>query len=84
MYYMMGNYAESYTTFKISVSKSRASGEKKSALFGIVLNQMGLTCIQRYVINEAADLFEEARSSLEKEYGPYHPETLGVYTNLAD
>lgn len=83
MYYMMGNYADSYYTFKSSVSKFRASGEKKSALFGIALNQMGLTCVQRYAINEAADLFEEARSILEKEYGPYHPETLGVYTNLA-
>ena len=83
MYYMMGNYADSYNTFKSAISKFRASGEKKSALFGIALNQMGLTCVQRYVINEAADLFEEARSILEKEYGPYHPDTLGVYSNLA-
>ncbi|GLT31899.1 hypothetical protein SLA2020_066000 [Shorea laevis] len=83
MYYMMGNYAESYNTFKSAVSKFRASGEKKSALFGIALNQMGLACVQKYAINEAADLFEEARSILEKEYGPCHPETLGVYTNLA-
>ncbi|KDP45346.1 hypothetical protein JCGZ_09595 [Jatropha curcas] len=83
MYYMMGNYAESYKTLKSSVSKFRASGEKKSALFGIALNQMGLACVQRYAINEAADLFEEARSILEKEYGPCHPDTLGVYSNLA-
>jgi hypothetical protein len=52
-------------------------------LFGIALNQMGLACVQRYAINEAADLFEEARTILEKEYGPYHPDTLGVYSNLA-
>ncbi|EEF44870.1 kinesin light chain, putative [Ricinus communis] len=83
MYYMMGNYADSYNTFKSAVSKFRASGEKKSALFGIALNQMGLACVQRYAINEAADLFEEARSILEKEYGPCHPDTLGVYSNLA-
>ncbi|XVF14106.1 hypothetical protein REPUB_Repub09cG0028800 [Reevesia pubescens] len=83
MYYMMGCYADSYNTFKSAVSKFRASGEKKSALFGIALNQMGLACVQRYAINEAADLFEEARSILEKEYGPYHPDTLGVYSNLA-
>ncbi|KAE8722021.1 GDSL-like Lipase/Acylhydrolase superfamily protein isoform 1 [Hibiscus syriacus] len=83
MYYMMGSYADSYNTFKSAISKFRASGEKKSALFGIALNQMGLACIQRYSINEAADLFEEARSILEKEYGPYHPHTLGVYSNLA-
>ncbi|KAK2975494.1 hypothetical protein RJ640_005233 [Escallonia rubra] len=83
MYYMLGNYSESYTSFKSAISKLRASGEKKSAFFGIALNQMGLTCVQRYAINEAAGLFEESRSILEKEYGPYHPDTLGVYSNLA-
>ncbi|TYH01144.1 hypothetical protein ES288_A09G033800v1 [Gossypium darwinii] len=83
MYYMMGSYTDSYNNFKSSISKFRASGEKKSALFGIALNQMGLACIQRYSINEATDLFEEARNILEKEYGPYHPDTLGVYSNLA-
>ncbi|XP_062106844.1 protein KINESIN LIGHT CHAIN-RELATED 2 [Humulus lupulus] len=83
MFYMMGNYSDSYSTFKSSVSKFRASAETKSALFGIALNQMGLACVQRYSINEAAELFEESRNILEKEYGPFHPETLGVYSNLA-
>ncbi|RZC61614.1 hypothetical protein C5167_023353 [Papaver somniferum] len=83
MYYMLGNYSESYNSFKSAVTKLRVSGEKKSAFFGIALNQMGLACVQRYAINEAADLFEEARTVLEQEYGPYHPDTLGVYSNLA-
>ncbi|KAJ9135310.1 hypothetical protein P3X46_032513 [Hevea brasiliensis] len=83
MYYMMGNYADSYNTFKSAILKFRACGEKRSVLFGIALNQMGLACVQCFAINEAADLFEEARSILEKEYGPYHPDTLGVYSNLA-
>ncbi|PIA40539.1 hypothetical protein AQUCO_02500325v1 [Aquilegia coerulea] len=83
MYYMMGNYSDSYTSFKNAITKLRASGEKKSAFFGIALNQMGLACVQRYAINEAADLFEEARNVLEQEYGQYHPDTLGVYSNLA-
>ncbi|KAI9078041.1 hypothetical protein K1719_039966 [Acacia pycnantha] len=83
MYYMMGNYSDSYNVFKSAIDKFRASGEKKSALFGIALNQMGLACVQRYAINEAADLFEEAKGILEKEYGPYHHDTLGVYSNLA-
>lgn len=83
MYYMLGNYSDSYNSFKNATSKLRASGEKKSAFFGIALNQMGLACVQRYAINEAAELFEEARGILEKEYGPYHPDTLGVYSNLA-
>lgn len=83
MYYMLGNYSESYSYFKDAVLKLRVSGEKKSAFFGIALNQMGLACVQRYEINEAAELFEEARSILESECGPYHPDTLGVYSNLA-
>ncbi|MCI22902.1 nephrocystin-3-like, partial [Trifolium medium] len=46
MYYMLGNYSDSYNIFKSSVAKFRAGGEKKSALFGIALNQMGLACVQ--------------------------------------
>ncbi|KAJ6810332.1 protein KINESIN LIGHT CHAIN-RELATED 2-like [Iris pallida] len=83
LYYIMGNYGESYASFKNAIAKLRASGEKKSAFFGIALNQMGLACVQRFAINEAAELFEEARSVLEQAYGPYHPDTLGVYSNLA-
>ncbi|KAK6153314.1 hypothetical protein DH2020_012953 [Rehmannia glutinosa] len=83
MYYMLGKYSESYSSFKSATTKLRASGEKKSAFFGIALNQMGLACVQRYAINEAVQLFEEARGILEQEYGPYHPDTLGVYSNLA-
>ncbi|ONK81319.1 uncharacterized protein A4U43_C01F27770 [Asparagus officinalis] len=83
LHYIIGNYGESYSSFKNAISKLRACGEKKSAFFGIALNQMGLACVQRFAINEAAELFEEARSVLEQEYGPYHPDTLGVYSNLA-
>lgn len=83
IYYVMGKYSESYNSFENAVSIFRASGERKTALFGIVLNQMGLVCVQRLAINEAADFFEEARSVLEKEYGPHHPDTLGIYSNLA-
>ncbi|OMO67714.1 Tetratricopeptide TPR-1 [Corchorus olitorius] len=83
MYYMLGNYSDSYNSFKNAISKLRACGERKSAFFGIALNQMGLACVQRYAINEAVELFEEAKSILEQECGPYHPDTLGVYSNLA-
>ncbi|XP_062026509.1 protein KINESIN LIGHT CHAIN-RELATED 3 [Rosa rugosa] len=83
MNYMLGNYSESYESFKNAITKLRATGEKKSAFFGIVLNQMGLACVQRYDINEAQEFFEEARTVLEQECGPYHPDTLGVYSNLA-
>ncbi|KAG5039556.1 hypothetical protein AAZX31_05G035600 [Glycine max] len=83
MYYVLENYTESYNTFKNAVSKLRATGEKKSAFFGTVLNQMGLACVQLHALDEAVELFEEARVILEQENGPYHPETLGVYGNLA-
>lgn len=83
LYYMLGNYSDSYDSFKSATSKLRANGEKKSAFFGIALNQMGLACVQRYAIQEAVELFEEAKLILEQEYGPYHPDTLGVYSNLA-
>ncbi|KAK9054524.1 hypothetical protein SSX86_025602 [Deinandra increscens subsp. villosa] len=83
MYYVLAKYSESYTSFKNAILKLRASGEKKNMFFGIALNQMGLTCVQRYAINEALDLFEEARSVLEHECGSYHPDTLAVYSNLA-
>lgn len=83
LYYIVGDYSESYASFQNSVTKLQACGKKKSAFFGIALNQMGLACVQLDEIIEAAKLFEEAKSILEQEYGPYHPDTLGVYSNLA-
>lgn len=83
LYYILGSYSESYNSLKNATLKFRSTGEKKSALFGIALNQMGLACVQLFSINEAADLFEEARDILEAECGPYHADTLGVYSNLA-
>ncbi|CAK9160608.1 unnamed protein product [Ilex paraguariensis] len=70
LYYMLGSYSDSYNSFTSAISKFRAIGEKKSALFGIALNQMGLVCVQLYAINKTADLFEEARTILETECGP--------------
>ncbi|CAA2994596.1 tetratricopeptide repeat 28-like [Olea europaea subsp. europaea] len=75
LYYILGSYSDSYTSLKNAISKFRATGEKKSAIFGNTLTQMGLAC--------AADFFEEARGISEAEYGPYHADTLGVYSNLA-
>ncbi|KAL0695504.1 hypothetical protein Bca4012_062684 [Brassica carinata] len=83
LYYMIGKYLESYNTFKRAVSKLRATGKKQSTFFGIALNQMGLACVQLDAIEEAVELFEEAKCILERECGPYHPETLGLYNNLA-
>ncbi|PUZ73677.1 hypothetical protein GQ55_1G006300 [Panicum hallii var. hallii] len=83
LYYMIGRYADSRNSFESAVGKLRASGERKSAFFGVLLNQMGLACVQLFKIDEAAQLFEEARTVLEQECGATHPDTLGVYSNLA-
>lgn len=83
MYYMLGKYSNSYTSLKSAISQLRATGEKKSAFFGIAVNQMGLACVQLQSIQEALELFEEARNILEQQCGPYHPDTIGVYSNLA-
>ncbi|KAJ1408188.1 Tetratricopeptide-like helical domain superfamily [Sesbania bispinosa] len=83
MYYMIGRYEDARSSFESAVAKLRASGERKSAFFGVVLNQMGLACVQLFKIDEAAELFEEARGILEQECGPCHQDTLGVYSNLA-
>ncbi|KAL3645529.1 Protein KINESIN LIGHT CHAIN-RELATED 1 [Castilleja foliolosa] len=83
MFYMVGRYEESRGAFESAVGKLRASGERKSAFFGVVLNQMGLSCVQLFKIDEAVELFEEAREILEQECGPCHQDTLGVYSNLA-
>ncbi|KAI3768719.1 hypothetical protein L2E82_19549 [Cichorium intybus] len=81
--YMMGNYLESYDHFNVAILKFRQAGERRSAFFGFVLNQMGLASVQIQSFYEAADLFEEAKGVLEMEYGPQHIVTLGVYSNLA-
>eukprot|EP00250_Pteridium_aquilinum_P002111 c12314_g2_i1 orf=569-3556(-) len=81
--YMCGNYTEAHCSLSKAVSKLRASTERTSALFGIVLNQMGLCCLHLSEIGLAVELFEESRSVLETACGPHHPDTLTVYSNLA-
>ncbi|PON92863.1 N-terminal acetyltransferase A, auxiliary subunit [Trema orientale] len=83
MFYMVGRYEEARNSFESAIAKLRASGERKSAFFGVVLNQMGLACVQLFKIDEAAELFEEARGILEQECGSCHQDTIGVYSNLA-
>ncbi|KAK4601224.1 hypothetical protein RGQ29_010693 [Quercus rubra] len=83
MFYVVGRYDEARNSFESAITKLRASGERKSAFFGVVLNQMGLACVQLFKIDEAAELFEEARGILEQECGPCHQDTLGLYSNLA-
>ncbi|KAH7372490.1 hypothetical protein KP509_17G006700 [Ceratopteris richardii] len=81
--YMCGDYVDARSSLSNAVSKLRGSAERTSALFGIVLNQMGLCCLHLSEIKMAVQLFEESRSVLESACGPHHPDTLTVYSNLA-
>ncbi|XP_017238441.1 protein KINESIN LIGHT CHAIN-RELATED 2 [Daucus carota subsp. sativus] len=81
--FMKQNHSESYKCLKNAIAKFRSVGDNKSALFATTLNQLGLACLRLDVLDEAANMFEEARSILEAEYGPYHPDSLGVYRNLS-
>lgn len=83
MFYVIGRNEDARNSFESAVAKLRAGGERKSAFFGILLNQMGLASVQLFKIDEAVELFEEAREVLEKECGPCHQDTIGVYSNLA-
>lgn len=80
MFYMVGKYGEARKAFEGAIEKLRGA---KSAMFGILLNQMGLACIQLYKIGEAVRLFQEAKVVLEEQYGVYHSDTLAVSSNLA-
>ncbi|CAA7402305.1 unnamed protein product [Spirodela intermedia] len=82
--YAAGDFIKSRCFFHSAISKLRNYGEKKQPAFlAVALNQMGLACVQLSDIQEAAGLFQEAKSIMEKEHGPHHPETLEVYSNLA-
>ena len=80
MFYMVGKYGEARKAFEGAIGKLRGT---KSAMFGVLLNQMGLACIQLYKIGEAVSLFQEAKVVLAEHYGVYHSDTLAVSSNLA-
>jgi tetratricopeptide (TPR) repeat protein len=83
LYYMMEKYGPALDAFKGAACKLRDGGLEKTPLLGMLLNQMGITCVELGDVEQAADLFENSRSILEDTYGPYHLDTLDVCTNLA-
>lgn len=83
MFYVVGRFEESWSYLSSSIAKLRANGDRKSAFFGVLLNQLGLTCVQLFKIDEAVELFEESREILEQECGTSHQDTIGLYSNLA-
>lgn len=83
LYYMMEKFGPALDAFKSAACKLRDGGLEKTPLLGMLLNQMGITCVELGDIEQAAELFENSRSILEDTYGPYHLDTLDVCTNLA-
>lgn len=83
MYYMMEKFGPALDAFKSATCKLRDGGLEKTPLLGMLLNQMGITCVELGDIEQAAELFENSRSILEDTYGPSHLDTLDVCTNLA-
>lgn len=83
LYYMMEKFGPALDAFKSATCKLRDGGLEKTPLLGMLLNQMGITCVELGDIEQAAELFENSRSILEDTYGPSHLGTLDVCTNLA-
>ena len=84
LHYLHGDYEEALSCFNRVVAKMRNGVEKRSSLFGIVLNQMGLVHVQFSEIQFAIELFEESVDILEGNLGLHHPDTLMVYGNLSN
>ncbi|XP_002976401.2 protein KINESIN LIGHT CHAIN-RELATED 1 [Selaginella moellendorffii] len=90
LYYVLGKFGEALVTFKSAVMKIKAASpdqaclpEKKMVFLGLLLNQMGLACVELYEIVDAGECFQEARSLLEQACGIDHPDTIDVSMNLA-
>ena len=83
LHYIHGDYVEALLFFNRVVAKMRNGVEKRSSLFGIVLNQMGLVHVQFSEIQSAIELFEESADVLKGNLGLHHPDTLMVYGNLS-
>ena len=83
LYNMMDKFMPALEAFKSATNKLKDGGVQKSALLGMLLNQMGITCVELGDIEQASQLFQESRLILEETCGPHHLDTLDVCTNLA-
>jgi tetratricopeptide (TPR) repeat protein len=83
LYNMMDKFAPALDAFNSAAKKLKKGGMRKTALLGMLLNQMGVACIEVGDVEQAAGLFLEAKSVLEETCGPHHLDTLDVSTNLA-
>ncbi|KAJ7566392.1 hypothetical protein O6H91_02G100400 [Diphasiastrum complanatum] len=83
LHYLQGKPTEAYLALKDAVFLLKSASQKRASFMGILLNQMGLACVELNQIVDAAEVFEEAKDILQETCGPDHPDTLAVCSNLA-
>ncbi|KAL3691737.1 hypothetical protein R1sor_005388 [Riccia sorocarpa] len=82
--YMVGKYQQAHSSIRNSVAKLKATNDGKASNFlGMLMNQLGLACIELSEIDEACATLQEAKSIMEEACGPLHSDTLAVCSNLA-
>jgi tetratricopeptide (TPR) repeat protein len=80
---MLRQFQPALQSFEKAVAKMKSGTLRNSPLLGLVINQMGVTCIELGDVAQAACHFEEAKSIMESTAGPHHLDTLDVCNNLA-
>ncbi len=83
LHYMMEDFELALGALRSAAGKIKDGIGKTTALFGMILNQIGLTLVVLGDIKQAAAVFEEAEDVLEQTSGADHLDTLDVSNNLA-
>ncbi|CAK9192198.1 unnamed protein product [Sphagnum jensenii] len=83
LHYMMQDFELALDALRSAAGKIKDGIGKTTALFGMILNQIGLTLVELGDIKQAAAVFEEAKDVFEQTSGADHLDTLDVCNNLA-
>ncbi len=81
LHYMMEDFELALDALRSAAGKIKDGIVKITALFGMILNQIGL--MELGDIKQAAAVFEEAKDVFEQTSGSDHQDTLDVCNNLA-
>ncbi len=83
LHYMMEDFELALDALRSAAGKIKDGIGKTTALFGMILNQIGLTFVELSDIKRAVAVFEEAEDVFEQIFGADHLNTLDVCNNLA-
>ncbi|CAK9190594.1 unnamed protein product [Sphagnum troendelagicum] len=83
LHYMMEDFELALDALRSAAGKIKDGIGKTTALFGMILNQIGLTLVELGDIKQAVAVFEEAKDVFEQTSGADHLDTLDVCNNLA-